>query len=140
MLTIRRIATMAAASAVVVLLTAHSVSAQTIAGTVRDTLGAPLADVVVEVLGAQNRVEGITTSNSDGAFTLVLRRVGSYRLRLTRLGFTDVTAVLESLQPGDRVDVQVVMGTGAVPLEPLIACASWRSDRRAAITRHRPRT
>jgi iron complex outermembrane receptor protein len=101
-----------------------ALAAQTIRGTVRDSLaGAPLGGVRVELIGpALGRV---TASDPHGGFVFSGVPEGRYRLRLARVGYA--VRVLDDVVPGAAPLVVRLTALGA-PLDPVVVSASRREE------------
>ena len=90
---------------------AQSVTSASVAGTVTDPLGRPLARVVVglEAVGAGTDQE--TTTRNDGSYRFSLVAPGNYELRAEAIGFRPLVARTLRLAGGDVLHV-------VLPLQP----------------------
>jgi len=83
-----------------------------IVGRVRDSTGAPIADVIVETRGSTTR------SAADGAFRLAVPNLDTLTISLRRLGFAPETAFIAA-KNGRWDDLLVVMRPLAQVLDPI---------------------
>jgi hypothetical protein len=105
--------------------------AQTIRGVVvEDGTRRPVVGVHVELFDAGRSPIATTRSDSAGTFVLLPRRGGSFTLRLTHLAFVPIDSVALTVRPQESVDVELRMGSRAIPIEPLVVTA--RVDARLA--------
>jgi hypothetical protein len=86
-----------------------------IAGTVRDSLGAPVAGALISVAGTTLVVE----SDEEGEFRLAKARVGEMSLRVRRIGFKPDT-IRVMVVAGSTVPATFVLARVAVELAPLV--------------------
>src|SRR5688572_17854575 len=104
-----------------------------IAGTVRDSLGAPLG-------AARVTAAGVATSTDDGGrFTLRQVPAGVYVLRAQRIGHRATTVAAVTVRDGEETRVDVVLVQVPIELAPQVVSASRRpekvTDAPATITR-----
>ncbi|HKX28585.1 MAG TPA: carboxypeptidase-like regulatory domain-containing protein, partial [Blastocatellia bacterium] len=95
-----------------------AVTAQTtfgaISGTVRDSAGAVVPNVTVEVVHVASNYKYTTKSNESGNYTLPQLREGEYLLRATANGYQEFVAKGLQLAARDERRIEVVMQVGAV--------------------------
>ena len=100
-----------------------ALSPATIAGVVRDSTGAPIADAEVVV---RELTQG-TRTNARGEFTLRDIPPGAYQVWFRRLGYRSVDYNWEA-RPGERTEVTVVLHSVPRTLDPVVVRAE--EDRR----------
>ena len=100
-----------------------ALSPSTIAGVVRDSTGAPIADAEVVV---RELTQG-TRTNARGEFTLRDVAPGAYQVWFRRLGYRSVDYNWEA-RPGEKTEVTVVLHAVPRTLDPIIVRAD--EDRR----------
>ncbi len=98
-----------------------------LAGTVEDSLGVPVPDVVVQALGTGEQ----TTTDARGRFRFDAFRSGSYLLRLRRLGFEPLIVPVELPLAADS-PLAIELRGSLVSLAPVIVKADGISPRLAA--------
>lgn len=104
--------------------------AQQIAGKAVDGSGsAPISGARVELVAGKKTV-ATTTTDSAGRFILTAPRGGTYRLRATRLGYSETMVPKLEIQDSETLDIEVLMAINAVPLEPLRVIARARTPSR----------
>src|SRR5262245_10132373 len=86
----------------------------TLSGTVRDTNGAVVPDVVVTVSNKATGLKRQTTTGAGGLFTLPLLPPGAYSLRAERDGFAVIEIENIDLPVAGQVSRDVVLHVGAV--------------------------
>jgi hypothetical protein len=95
---------------------------RTVGGTVRIREdGAPLGGARVELVGTRFT----TTSRDDGAFSLGQVPVGTYALRVTRIGFRAVDARPLHLEADGAMPLDVRLERAAVPLSAVVVTPGW---------------
>src|SRR5687767_9387259 len=73
-------------------LTAQKTIGGALRGRVLDqSSGAPIASALIEFMDGRTRIRASTTSDADGNFALSNLPSGSFRLRVTRIGYVDTT-------------------------------------------------
>src|SRR5260370_22447827 len=98
----------------------HSVI--TVSGTVRDPSGAPIADasVFLDEKATNSTVE--TKTKSDGTFSFLASRAGTYVVRARMQGFRDALSETMELSLGEKKELELVMnvaiGGGVVVEKP----------------------
>lgn len=120
------------------LLLAHPLAAQTtdaaIAGTVRDSAGAPLADVTLELRNRSTGFRTVVTTNGAGRFALLqLPLGGPYDLQARRVGFRPASRRGVQLGLGDRVAVELVLAPAVVQLDEVTVAGAPAGAREARI-------
>jgi len=98
----------------------------TVAGTVTDSSGSAVAGATVTVKSVERGVIHTATTNDEGIYRVPQLPVGSYELRVEKLGFASVAypAFVLSLNQVARIDVEMKVGqvtetvevTGAAPI------------------------
>ncbi|OFW48645.1 MAG: hypothetical protein A3G77_14150 [Acidobacteria bacterium RIFCSPLOWO2_12_FULL_68_19] len=104
--------------ALAIVAAAASASAQRItgdlSGSVRDPLGAPLADVRVSARNVDTGVERVVVTGSDGRFLIVgLPDAGAYDVRAEATGFAPAVHHAVAVDAGTRVTVEFVLTVSA---------------------------
>lgn len=84
-------------------------------GTVRDSLGAPVAraDLLLEEKSDARVVT--TKTRADGTYVLKTDHAGTYTVRAKKAGFVDTVADAIVLSPGDKRHIDVVLSERASP-------------------------
>ena len=82
----------------------------TIGGTVRDTSGTPVADAAVSVQENGTSAYVSATPKSDGAFSFLVMRPGTYTLRAEKKGLPPATASV-LVAEGEKKRLDLVLGT-----------------------------
>jgi hypothetical protein len=113
-------------AALALLLLAVPATGQTVTGVVTDTAGAGVHGVLIEVIGAE-RVIASAESDSAGRFNLDIGRRGRFELRLSHIAYGPVTAGI-IVGRSDVVDIEVIMTTGAIRLQPVAVRARSRDN------------
>lgn len=102
------------------LVSAVPASAQVIHGKVlEETTSQPLDLVSIELIDDAGERRASVASDSAGAFRLRAPQPGSFRLRLTRIGYADVVTEPVDVVVGEQVELELRMSATAVPLEAL---------------------
>lgn len=103
----------------VLTLGAGTLAAQTVRGTVVDSVTAqPLASVSVELTDADSQVVARASTDAAGGFVLQAPALGSYRLRVSRIGYRpfESAAVLNSI---GETSLGIRLAPAAVELAPV---------------------
>ena len=96
-----------------------------IAGSVTDdATGAPLAAVLVEVLGAQGAVAAQATTGPGGTYVIDGVSAGSYSIRFTAPGWVTVVMESQTVAAGQSTSVSTTMEEQAYELNPLTVTTS----------------
>lgn len=103
---------------------------------VADASGEPVRGAVIELAGAVSGGVLQTRTDSLGVFSISVRAGEAYQLRVRHPGYVPYDADLESVGAGRTVDLEIRMGTDAIPLEPLVVTAR-ASTRFAGFERRR---
>tara|TARA_B100001123_G_scaffold151356_1_gene175055 strand:- start:5208 stop:8060 length:2853 start_codon:yes stop_codon:yes gene_type:complete len=116
----------------VLFLFSGNVEAQTgtISGTITDAeTGTPVASVAVDV-SSQGRYANTASANTNdsGRFTVSVPS-GTYTLVITRLGYRDQRQDGVSVQAGSTTQVDIVLTSQALALNPIVVSASRRSEK-----------
>lgn len=93
--------------------TAFAQQAPALHGTVRDPLGALVADATVELLEA-DRIVGTTQTNSVGEYTLPLTTNGRYSVRVSAPTFQPTTTPASYLKGSESSDLDVTLATATL--------------------------
>lgn len=102
------------------LLLASPLSAQILGGRVMDrATNEPIPEAVVEVLNSTGRSIHRSRSDRDGFFVFELREPGEYRLRTARVGYHTVTSSSVQVDQRQTLQVEILLATGEVELDPL---------------------
>jgi len=104
---------------------AFAQAAPTLAGIVRDSAGAPIADVEVVLRDAN----GATRTNARGEFTLTPQAPGSYGVWFRRLGFRSIEYAWHA-GTGERTEIAVTLFAIPRRLDPVVVRAD--EDKQAA--------
>ena len=100
----------------------------TIRGRVIDeTTEQGIASVLVEFLDVNRRVRTSAVTDEDGAFLLARTPRGSFRLRVSRLGYARAVTPWWEVESGEALSVIVRMHPDVVLMAPLEITASARS-------------
>ena len=83
-------------------------------GTITDTSGAAVSGASVTAVDQNTQVSTNTTSNEDGGFVLPGLPVGTYKVTVSKTGFSDYRATGIILHPATVSTVNVVMKPGEV--------------------------
>jgi len=98
--------------------------AQRVTGVViADGARTPIAGAFVVLLADGGAAAASLLTDSIGGFALDGPGAGGYRLRIERLGYQTYTSPLIPLQRGETISVEVRLGPGAIPLEPIVVTA-----------------
>jgi hypothetical protein len=79
-----------------------------IAGTVRDTRGAPLGGVRVTLVGQDDKVEREVTADENGVFTFPDLPAGTYRVKISVTGLEPFTSAPVVIGAGEKRELPVV--------------------------------
>ncbi|WP_263415895.1 TonB-dependent receptor [Terriglobus albidus] len=101
-----------------------------ILGTVRDPSGAVIPNATVTVTNTATGVVSTRTSNETGDYEVPALRVGTYKVEVTREGFssTTVPSVSVSIAARQRVDVTLNVGGASQVVEVTAAAALLETD------------
>jgi hypothetical protein len=86
-----------------------------------------IASVLVEFLDSYRRVRASAMTDDDGEFLLSRTPRGSFRIRVTRLGYARTVTPVWEVESGETLTVIVRMHPDAVLMAPLEITASTRS-------------
>jgi len=101
-----------------------------IVGTVRDeATNAPLAAVLVEVLGADGTITARTITGPSGTFRLNQVPAGSYTLRFTSPGWSTANLPSTAVTAGRVISVSVEMAEQSYSLNPITVTASKTEEK-----------
>ncbi|MGH7469578.1 MAG: carboxypeptidase regulatory-like domain-containing protein [Longimicrobiales bacterium] len=119
---------------------ALEVPAQRVHGVVTDaTSNARLTGVLVTLMDGANRAILEATTDTTGSFNLAATQPGSYRLRISLIGYLSFTSDALDLAPREAVQVSVRLATQAIPLNPVVVVARRSTGRLADFERRRER-
>lgn len=105
-------------------LAAAPASAQVIQGRVlEEGSRSPVAGAEVELLTDRLRERTRATTDGAGAFVLTAPRSGTYALRVTHPSYMTYEADSVVVGGGEAVMLEIRLGRGAIPLEPLVVTA-----------------
>lgn len=105
---------------ILLLLSRPQLEAQAIEGHLLDReSGDPIVAATLTLLDAQGEQQGGTLTDSLGAFSLSAPGAGSYRLRITRLGYAEVMTETFELRRGQTLSLDLGLSAAAVLLEAL---------------------
>lgn len=101
--------------------------AQILSGALLETESrTPLPGGTVTLLGRDSAVVAQVRADSAGAFSFVLPRSGTFRLRAEQAGFQAATSPTLSVGAQDTVEVEFSLARDVVVLEPLVVKARSR--------------
>lgn len=95
---------------------------------VNDRTGAPVAAAFVEFMDGRTRIRTQATTDDEGRFILSGVPPGSFRLRVSRIGFRSLTTPYWTVKRGEILTVVVRIHTQVVPIAPLEIRSRARSD------------
>ena len=85
-----------------------------LAGSVTDTANAVVQNATVKATNTETGLERTATTGSDGLYQIVLLPPGVYNVTAEATGFQPSTIEKVTVNVGGTVDVNVVLGAGAV--------------------------
>ena len=96
-----------------------------IAGEVRDTTGAAIADVRVTATNVETTVARTTTTNTQGAYDFPGLNPGNYSVKAEKQGFKTVlnTNIALQVQQSARIDIEMAVGSVSESVEVNAAAA-----------------
>jgi hypothetical protein len=93
--------------------------AQRVVGTVlEDRSRTPIVDAQVALVDQHTATRSVISTDSSGEFVLSVS-AGRYTIHVLRLGYQAYISPVLELQAGETVAVEISMGVGAVPLDPI---------------------
>lgn len=92
----------------------------------------PVAGATVTLLNERGQAAGSVVTDAQGSFHLPVSAPGRYRMGAQRVGYQRSLSQLLTVAPGDAVQVELLVSTDAVVLEPLTVVASSRDVRRSS--------
>lgn len=97
----------------------------------------PVPGALVELLPeARESAVGTQLADETGTFSLQVRHAGTYRLRVSRLGYQTIVTPSFDLVVGDELlHVELLIGADAIPLAPLVVLSA-RSARVGPLRLH----
>ena len=107
---------------------AQSISTSQIRGTVQDPSGAAVAGAEVRLTQTATGAVRTATSAADGAYTLPDLSVGTYRLEITKAGFSKYVQTGIELQVGVNPTIEVSLTVGAVTQEVTVQAEAATVD------------
>lgn len=110
----------AAALAAALLAFAAPVAAQTVRGTLVDSAGAPVAQVLVALVDPAGKQRGAALTTSAGEFALRAPVAGRYSLRAERVGYATVTSPAFELAEGAVREQRLVASSRPVTLQAIV--------------------
>ncbi|HEX2206297.1 MAG TPA: carboxypeptidase-like regulatory domain-containing protein [Longimicrobium sp.] len=114
-------------------LDARNAHAQRVDGRIVDAeTTVPVAGATLQLVDEQGRTVHRTVSNGRGYFTLQARAPGLYRIRASRVGYRDGTSGPIDLVSTREREVDLLLSSDAVRLEPLTVTGVPQSARLAA--------
>lgn len=122
--------------AVLALLAAPPLAAQTIAGKVLDrATGQPVNEATIEALRANDRVAARARSDAQGNFVLTLDSEGEYRIRARRVGYQPSTSLPVPVAMRQTVQTEIRISSSEVVLDPLTVTARSEPPRSPRLDR-----
>lgn len=94
-----------------------------IVGTVRDALGAVIADAAVTVLETHTNVQKKSTTNSDGEYVVTELKSGNYTVAVEHQGFKKAKQIEFKLDVNQVVRVDFTLSIGTVTEEMVVTAA-----------------
>jgi hypothetical protein len=85
---------------------------------IEDGTRAPVGAAQVALTDASGTTRSTVSTDSTGAFVLAAP-AGRYTISVARIGYQSYTSAAIELAVGETVSVEIRLGVGAVPLEPL---------------------
>lgn len=120
----------AAAALLMMACDARAGHAQRVDGRIMDAeTRAPIAGARLLLLDEQGRTVHRATSNGRGFFTLQARTPGLYRIRASRVGYREATSGAVDLVSAAERDVDLLLSSDAVVLDPLTVTGVPQSAR-----------
>lgn len=110
------------------LLQAQTISTSQIRGTITDPSGGAVAGAEVKLIEANTGAVRTATSGADGAYTLPDLSVGTYRLEVSKAGFTKYVQTGLVLQVGVNPTINVALTVGAVTQEVTVEAQTVTVD------------
>ena len=107
---------------------AQSISTSQIRGTIQDPSGAAVAGAEVRLIQTATGAVRTATSAADGSYTLPDLSVGTYRLEITRTGFSKYVQTGIVLQVGVNPTIDVSLTVGAVTQEVTVQAEAATVD------------
>ena len=98
-------------------LSAQTISTSQIRGTIQDPSGAAVAGAEVRLTETATGAVRTATSTADGSYTLPDLSVGTYRLEITKSGFSKYAQTGIELQVGVNPTIDVALTVGAITQE-----------------------
>ncbi len=96
-----------------------------VSGSVTDeATGAPLAAVLVEIVGAQNAVAAQSITGPGGTYSIDGVAAGTYAVRFTSPGWVTVTLESQAVAAGQATTVSTTMAARSYDLNPLTVTTS----------------
>lgn len=96
---------------------AQSLTAGTLAGTIRDGEGRVLTEALVRATGPAGSVSRLTRSVAGGRFELAFLPPGEYEVLVERLGYRPKRLERVPIRPGQTVDLAVVLEAAPPPVD-----------------------
>jgi hypothetical protein len=120
----------AAISAALVFLLVTPLEAQRFTGRVVDAASADGIGLArVELLDADGRFLHVVAADTAGFFVLDARRPGSYRLRVSSLGYAPYESPRIDLRSAETFTADIRLSAAGIPLEPLVVRARGGEER-----------
>jgi hypothetical protein len=94
---------------------------------VDETTGTGIGTALVEFMDGRTRIRASTVADVEGSFVLTELPRGSFRLRVTRIGYARALTPYWRIESGETLTVSVYLDPDAVLLAPLEIRATERS-------------
>ncbi|MGA8013441.1 MAG: carboxypeptidase regulatory-like domain-containing protein [Candidatus Acidiferrales bacterium] len=107
---------------------AQTISTSQIRGTIQDPSGGAVAGAEIKLTQAATGSVRTATSGANGGYSLSDLSVGSYRLEVTKEGFSKYVQTGLVLQVGDNPTIDVVLKVGAVTQEVTVEAQTVAVD------------
>jgi hypothetical protein len=115
---------------IAVAMCARVVHAQALSITVRDSAGAPIAQVGLVLLDSTSRLIANARTSANGAALMPKADTGTFRVLARRFGFKAERSPLFHLGPGDTIALRLTMERAPAILDPVIVVGQRDSVRR----------
>lgn len=99
--------------------------------------GGPVIAARVLLVRPDDTVVRSTDTDAQGAFTLPIAWVGTYRLRVERIGYPDHTTDPITVEQRDRLEIEIRLNPEAIGLDSLVVVGRRRESGREAFERRR---
>jgi outer membrane receptor protein involved in Fe transport len=105
-------------------------AAATVAGTVTDTSGAPVARIQVVVRDVATRQEVVVETDQDGRYAADTPGAGTFLVSVSREGFAEAARTVVVRSAEETVDVPLTLEVGSVTAAVVVTAARAERDQR----------